>query len=181
LQKIENLHQQSFKNDEENAALEKEVSLIDQLIEQDIVRMDLSNKTLMDAIKISARNLFYRLFAPFKTAYDNYRDDHGYYRQLTQCDGVLRWTGREIEVHLVPQVNCPPKLRKIIEKHLADLNASGLTLPEAATVPYACASPARNKSAFASTMLAKLTQRPATPPRFWGVRFARPLHQSRSF
>lgn len=95
--------------------MEKEVSRIDQLIEQDMVRMDLSNKTLMDAIKISARNLFYRLFAPFKTAYDNYRDDHGYYRQLTQCDGVLRWTGREIEVHLVPQVKYPPKLRKIIE------------------------------------------------------------------
>lgn len=95
--------------------MEKEVSRIDQLIEQDMVRMDLSNKTLMDAIKISARNLFYRLFAPFKTACDNYRDDHGYYRQLTQCDGVLRWTGREIEVHLVPQVKYPPKLRKIIE------------------------------------------------------------------
>jgi len=135
LQKIENLHQQSFKNDGEKSALEKEVSRIDQLIEQDMVRMDLSNKTLMDAIKISARNLFYRLFAPFKTAYDNYRDDHGYYRQLTQCDGVLRWTGREIEVHLVPQVNYPPKLRKIIEKHLADLNASGLTLPDGSHRP----------------------------------------------
>jgi len=105
LQKIENLHQQSFKNDEEKSALEKEVSRIDQLIKQDMVRMDLSNETLMDAIKISARNLFYRLFAPFKTAYDNYRDDHGYYHQLTQCDGALRWTGREIEVHLVPQVS----------------------------------------------------------------------------
>ena len=44
-------------------------------------------------------------------AYDNYRDDHGHDRELTQCDGVLRWTGSEIEVHLVPQVNYPPKLR----------------------------------------------------------------------
>jgi len=35
--------------------------------------MDLNSKTLMDAIKISTRNLFYRLFAPFKAAYNNYR------------------------------------------------------------------------------------------------------------
>ena len=128
--KIEALHQQVLQNDSEKDALEKEVSRIDQLIKQDMVRMDLSNKTLMDAIKISARNLFYRLFAPFKSAYDNYRDDHGHYRELTQCDGVLHWTGSVIEVHLVPQVNYPPKLRKIIEQHLENLNASGLTLPD---------------------------------------------------
>ncbi len=133
--KIENLHQQILQNDVQKAALDKEVSRIDQLIQQDMVRMDLNNKTLMDAIKISARNLFYRLFAPFKTAYDNYRDDHGHYRELTQCDGVLRWTGSEIEVHLVPQVNYPPKLRKIIERHLEDLNASGLTLPDGSNRP----------------------------------------------
>ena len=132
---IEALHQQILQNDREKDALEKEVSRIDQLIQQDMVRMDLMNKTLMDAIKISARNLFYRLFAPFKTAYDNYRDDHGHYRELTQCDGVLRWTGSEIEVHLVPQVNYPPKLRKIIERHLVDLNASGLTLPDGSGRP----------------------------------------------
>ena len=133
--KIENLHQQILRNDQVKAALDKEVSRIDQLIQQDMVRMDLANKTLMDAIKISARNLFYRLFAPFKTAYDNYRDDHGHYRELTQCDGVLRWTGSEVEVHLVPQVNYPPKLRKIIEKHLVDLNAGGLTLPDGSARP----------------------------------------------
>jgi hypothetical protein len=133
--KIETLHQQILQNDREKAAMEKEVSRIDQLIQQDMVRMDLTNKTLMDAIKISARNLFYRLFAPFKTAYDNYRDDHGHYRALTQCDGVLRWTGSEIEVHLVPQVNYPPKLCKIIERHLVDLNASGLTLPDGSGRP----------------------------------------------
>lgn len=133
--KIENIHQQILNNDQVKAAIDKEVSRIDQLIQQDMVRMDLANKTLMDTIKISARNLFCRLFAPFKTAYDNYRDDHGHYRELTQCDGVLRWTGSEIEVHLVPQVNYPPKLRKIIERHLADLNASGLTLPDGSNRP----------------------------------------------
>jgi hypothetical protein len=95
-----------------------------------MVRMDLGNKILMDAIKITARNLFYRHFAPFKAAYDNYRDNHDHDRQLTQCDGVLRWTGTEIEVHLVAQVNHSPKLRKIITAHLDELNAGSLTLPD---------------------------------------------------
>ena len=133
--KIEGIHEQILKNEEEKSALEKEVSRIDQLISQEMVRMDLSNKTLMDTIKISARNLFYRLFTPFKTAYDNYRDDHDYYRELTQSDGVLRWTGSEIEVHIVPQVNYPPKLQKIIESHFKELNASGLTLPDGSRRP----------------------------------------------
>jgi hypothetical protein len=133
--KIDDLHQLIVQNEEEKSALEKEVSRIDQLINQEMVRMDLSNKTLMDAIKITARNLFYRFFTPFKTAYDNYRDDHDHYRQLTQCDGALRWTGTEIEVHLVPQVNHPPKLRKIIAAHLDELNAGGLTLPDGSGRP----------------------------------------------
>ena len=129
------IHQQILANDEAKAVLAKEVSRIDQLIEQKMVRMNLANKTLMDAIKISARNLFYRLFAPFKAAYDNYRDDHDYFRKLTQCNGVLRWTGTELEVHLVPQVNYPPKLRKIITTHLAHLTTSGLTLPDGSGRP----------------------------------------------
>jgi len=29
----------------------------------------------------------------------------------------------------VPRVNYPPKLRQIIEKHLVELNTTGLTLP----------------------------------------------------
>lgn len=133
--KIEEIHEQILQNEEEKAGLEKEVSRIDTLIGQEMVRMDLRNKTLMDTIKISARNLFYRLFAPFKSAYDNYRDDHDYFRGLTQSDGVLRWTGNELEVHIVPQVNYPPKLQKIIEAHFQELNASGLTLPDGSGRP----------------------------------------------
>jgi type I site-specific restriction endonuclease len=133
--KIEALHQLILRNEEEKSALEKEVSRIDQLINQKMVRMDLANKTLMDAIKITARNLFYRLFAPFKAAYDNYRDDHDHFRKLTQCDGVLRWSGTEVEAHLVPQVSYPPKLRRIIQARLDQINAGGLVLPDGSGRP----------------------------------------------
>jgi hypothetical protein len=69
-------------------------------------------------------------FHTFSRLRNNSRDDHDHYRQLTQCDGILRWTGTEIEVHLVAQVNYSPKLRKIITAHLDELNAGGLILPD---------------------------------------------------
>ena len=128
--KLDGLHEQLIANQTEKDALQREVSRIDQLVAQDMVRLDTGNKTLMDAIKITARNLFYRAFAPFKAAYNNYRDDHDYFRELSQSAGVLRWTGAEIEVHLVPTVNYAPKLRKIIDRLLQDLNASALQLPD---------------------------------------------------
>ena len=128
--KLDELHQKIIANQAEKDAMEREVSRIDQLVAQGMVRLDTGNKTLMDAIKLTARNLFYRALAPFKAAYNNYRDDHDYFRELSQSAGVLRWTGTEIEVHLVPTVNYPPKLRKIIDRVLHDLNESGLTLPD---------------------------------------------------
>ncbi|MSU47631.1 MAG: hypothetical protein EXS37_00785 [Opitutus sp.] len=128
--KIDDLHQKIIANQAEKDAMQREVSRIDQLVAQGMVRLDTGNKTLMDAIKITARNLFYRALAPFKAAYNNYRDDHDYFRELSQSAGVLRWTGTEIEVHLVPTVNYPPKLRKIIDRVLLDLNESDLRLPD---------------------------------------------------
>jgi len=35
----------------------------------------------------------------------------------------------------VPQVNYPPKLRRIVERHLEELNISGLTLPDGSGRP----------------------------------------------
>ena len=104
---LDGLHQKLIANQAERDAMEKEVSRIDQLVAQDMVRLDTGNRTLMDAIKITARNLFYRTLAPFKAAYNNYRDDYSDSRELRQSAGVLRWTGTEIEVHLVPTVNFP--------------------------------------------------------------------------
>ena len=134
-QKIIELGEQITQNELEKGEIEKEVSRIDQCIKQDMVRMDLKNKTLMDTLKICARNLFYLLLAPFRANYNNYRDDHQYFRALTQSDGLLRWTGSVIEVHIMPQVNYSPKLKNIIKEHLESLNATGLMLPDGSRRP----------------------------------------------
>jgi hypothetical protein len=128
--KIESVHEKILQHQARKEALQKEVSRVDQLVEQGMVRMDSANKTLMDAIKITARNLFYQALAPFKAAYNNYRDDHDYFRQLTQSAGVLNLTDRQVQVHLVPKVNFPAKLQKIISAILQNLTQKGLTLPD---------------------------------------------------
>jgi hypothetical protein len=133
--KLDNLHEQLKENQLKKEAVEQEVSRVDQLIEQDMVRMDTSAKRLMDAIKITARNLFYQALAPFKEAYDNYRDDHDYFRQLTLTAGVLRWTGQEMEVHLVPHLNYSPQLTNIIQKLMTSLNERKPALPDGSQRP----------------------------------------------
>jgi hypothetical protein len=133
--RLDDLHEELTANQASRDAAQQDVSRVDQLIEQDMVRLDTSRKRVMDAIKITARNLFYQALAPFKKAYNNYRDDHDYFRQLTLSAGVLRWTGQEIEVHLVPRVNYPPKLRKIIQDLMSSLNDRSIKLPDGSQRP----------------------------------------------
>ena len=67
----------------------REVSRLDTLIAHGAVRLCGEKKYLMDVIKITARNLFYELLAPFKAAYDNFRDDHVWFRHLTRRAGLI--------------------------------------------------------------------------------------------
>jgi hypothetical protein len=129
-EQLDELQLQLDRIESEKAALDKEVSRKDQLIDQQMVRMDTANKTLMDAIKICARNLFYQALAPFKKLYDNNRDDHVRFRELTRFDGVLRLGAAGMEVHLVSHMHIAPKMRRIITSLLGTINASAPTLPD---------------------------------------------------
>lgn len=109
---------------------EEDISRLEFLIEQDYVRLDTRNKYLMDALKILARNVFYNLLEPFKKEYDNYRDDHTLFRPLTQCHGVLRQREQRVEASLFPQPNYPPKVRRIMEQLLDNINATNPIMPD---------------------------------------------------
>jgi hypothetical protein len=84
----------------------------------------------MDSIKLIARNVFYNALAPFKRAYDNFRDDHAYFRNLTQSHGILIQRGASLEVHLISPVPHPKKIRGIINAMLQDINATAPTIPD---------------------------------------------------
>ena len=123
-------HRQLEKNQTERSELEQNVSRLDQLETAGKVRMDTAAKSLLDALRLIARNQFYAALQPFKAAYDNYRDDHDYFRDPTQSSGLLRWTGDTLEVHLTPRVNYQPKLRKIIKEILTGYTKQALKLPD---------------------------------------------------
>ncbi len=106
------------------------VSRLDTMIAANMVRLEPESKRLMDTLKITVRNLFYRALEPFKKAYDNYRDDHDYFRQLTLSSGVLEMGTEHVTVHLMPKVNYSPQLQRIIGKLLEQVNREKLQLPD---------------------------------------------------
>lgn len=104
-------------------------SRLDAVIQAQMVKMDSQCKRLMDVLRITARNLFYQALQPFKKAYDNYRDDHDHFRNLTQSPGVLEVSAEQIVVHLLPRTNYGGELRKIVCQTLEGINAKGLHHP----------------------------------------------------
>lgn len=112
------------------AQTQQSVSRLENLISRQMVRLDTGPKRLLDAIKVVARNEFYRALGPFRAAYDNYRDDHEHFRRLTQSAGVLRWNGQELEVHLLPSAPYGAALRRVWEQVLTQMNATGPVWPD---------------------------------------------------
>jgi hypothetical protein len=108
------------------AALE---SRLEAMVQADMVKMEGQSKRLLDVLRVTVRNLFYQALQPFKKAYDNYRDDHDYFRKLTQSPGVLEVRAKEIVVHLMPRTNYGGELRKAVIQTLEGTNAAGLEHP----------------------------------------------------
>ena len=104
-------------------------SRLDAMIQSQMVRMDSQCKRLMDVLRITARNLFYQALQPFKKLYDNYRDDHDHFRNLTQSPGVLEVSRGQIVIHLLPRTNYGGGLRKVVSQTLDEINARGLDHP----------------------------------------------------
>ena len=127
---IQELEQQLTQTTGQAAQTGQTMSRLENLITRGMVRLDTGPKRLLDAIKVVGRNEFYRALAPFRAAYDNYRDDHEHFRRLTQSAGVLRWNGRTLEVHLLPSVPYGAALRRVWERVLAGVNGAGPVWPD---------------------------------------------------
>jgi hypothetical protein len=111
------------------AGTQAQESRLEAMIQADMVKMEGQCKRLMDVLRITVRNLFYQALQPFKKAYDNYRDDHDYFRKLTQSPGVMEVRAQEIVIHLMPRTNYGGELRKAVIQALEGLNALGLEHP----------------------------------------------------
>ena len=127
---IESLSKELAELEEKGQVVQKTQSRLEHLIEEQMVRMEPNNKRLMDSLRVIARNAFYQVLAPFKKAYNNYRDDHDQFRQLTQASGVLEVRSGQIVVHLLPRVSYSPQLQRIIRGVLEGLNEKQPVLPD---------------------------------------------------
>ena len=124
------LTQQLKEIEGEMAQTVKEESRLASLIEADFHKLDTLKKSLMDGIKITARNMFYLLFQPFKAAYNNYRDDHVLFRHLTRSAGLIQESDDSVEVLLLPEANFPPKVIGIINDLLEQQNRYLIYMPD---------------------------------------------------
>ena len=111
------------------AGTQAQESRLEAMIQAHMVKMEGQCKRLMDVLRITVRNLFYQALQPFKKAYDNYRDDHDYFRKLTQSPGVMEVRAQEIVIHLMPRTNYGGELRKAVIQTLEGINALGLEHP----------------------------------------------------
>ena len=109
---------------------QKEVSRLETMIKKENVRMKTDAKSFMDAVKILAHNLFYQAFVTFHEYYDNYRDDHEMFRNLTHAHGCAVFGQDEVSVFLIPTVRYQPRLRLIVESVLENLNELKPVLPD---------------------------------------------------
>jgi hypothetical protein len=129
-EQIQNMSKELAELDAKAQQAQKTESRLERLIKEKMVRLDPEKKRLMDSLRVIARNVFYKALQPFKKAYNNYRDDHDQFRQLTQASGVLEIHPNQILVHLMPRVNYPPRLRRIIVAVLDGINAQNPVLPD---------------------------------------------------
>ncbi len=108
----------------------REVSRLDTLISREAVRLCGDRKRLMDVIKITARNLFYEVIAPFIEAYDNFRDDHVWFRHIVRSGGVLEeLPDRSLRCHLVGIEEAPKPVLRVLREMLEKFNQSAPILP----------------------------------------------------
>ena len=129
-EQIQKLSEALAQLEDQAQAAEQTESRLERMIAEQMVRLDPEKKRLMDSLRVIARNVFYQALAPFKKAYNNYRDDHDQFRQLTQASGVLEMGAHQVTVHLMPRVNYPPHLRRIIATVLDQINARDPVLPD---------------------------------------------------
>ena len=127
--RINTLNKALTKLKKERSETPKFVSKLDELIEQNIVKLDTDTKSFMDAIKVLARNMFYMALHPFKERYNNYRDDHVLFRHLTLSGGTITENKNGYKIMLQPQMEYQPKVKKIIGQLLDEINATGPKLP----------------------------------------------------
>ena len=87
-------------------------------MDQQYVRLRMRSRPLVDAVRITCRNIFRRPMDIFRSLFDNRRTDHAVLRALTRAPGIISATSERIDVRLIPTMTIEPAEREPIRRFL---------------------------------------------------------------
>lgn len=93
------------------AGQEASVSRLEQIIESEYRKLNFMPKTIMDCVKIVARNIIYNRLNAFRPIYDNRRNDHIILRELIESTGHIHEDAATVAVSLYPSRHYPREVR----------------------------------------------------------------------
>ena len=108
-----------------NDRLEKtlrEKSRLKGLIEGAYQRPDVRRKAMMDALRITAHNMFQNMMAIFRPFYGNYRNDNVMLRMLTRTDGFMWIEDTTIQIRLWLKGRYANHQKRIFQAFLHKMN-----------------------------------------------------------
>ena len=105
-------------------------SKLDELIDQNYQKLETNTKSFFDAIKILARNIFYLELLPFKNKYNNFRDDHVLFRNVTRAAGTITSENGLSIIHLQPTMVYPKKIKNLFIDVFGKINEKNPCLPD---------------------------------------------------
>jgi hypothetical protein len=97
---------------------EKKCRKEDKLVEEGAQKLNTVPKQYMDIVKITARNIFFKLFGSFRPTYNNFRNDHAILRELTRAPGFVFCKDGKTMVFLHPALTIQPKVREKLQLFL---------------------------------------------------------------
>lgn len=130
---ITELSNQHGLKEEQRNEIKKYVSKIQELIDQETCKLRMDVKRMMDILKITARNMFYLTFEPFREQYNNFRDDWMICREFSRAHGVLQ-TNRNgtITAKLIPVMELTPKMIRVLNTLIENINCQNVEMPNQA-------------------------------------------------
>ena len=117
---VKNCKQSINQIDDKLKSTLKDESRLGALIEEKYYRLDTASKSILDILRISARNSFYQLLKlDFRPFYDNLRDDHVVLRTLIKAPGKMKTVNGRLFVELFPEGDFPEKTISAIKAFIA--------------------------------------------------------------
>ena len=108
--------------EQEREDTDEKTSKINELVGNQKQILNTDTKMFMDAIKIIARNIFYKGFEHFRKKYDNYRDDLVIFRNISRSHGIITDQADQLIIKVLPVMDLTPNHKKIFSDLFIEIN-----------------------------------------------------------